>query len=460
MTLLILLSALCMLRGSVADDRERYFSIGHPQFLRTRLDPIVSPGSVSTHVHAVIGASNFRADSDYGDATGSNCTTSFIQADKSNYWAPQLYYKWKNNGTLTAIQGDGLVTYWKYARAFDNETFAVVPDDFRMVAGNISRDYFDENLASHNAISFECVGDGFDYRLPWIPADLECPTIRPQAFFPNCWNGKDSYLSDNSHVAYPIGTNNYEGGPCPDGFVRIPSLFMEAYYHPKDTLGPEYEWYPGCLVLANGDTNGFSYHSDWLNGWPTGMLVNAFNQCNDALDGTVDTCSVFTATKDQDAANACYASGQLVNEAVGLDAPLADLPGNNAIYNSSRASADYPKQSRDGYVESASLVDVPTDHSGTCTGIGSRVCDDYDGSDMASDAEGATRSAQSSSSAATTASFSASSSSTLLSLSTSKTRTGAMLLATSIVSSTTTASSVSSSSAKTECKRKRDAQQL
>lgn len=33
-----------------------------------------------------------------------------IDTDVS-YWAPQLYYKWKN-GTYTAIQGDGLVTYW------------------------------------------------------------------------------------------------------------------------------------------------------------------------------------------------------------------------------------------------------------------------------------------------------------------------------------------------------------
>ena len=44
------------------------------------------------------------------------------------------------------------------------------------------------------------------------------------------------------------------------------------------------------------------------------MLANAFTQCNNALDGTTDGCSVFTDTKDQDAANACYASGQLVNE--------------------------------------------------------------------------------------------------------------------------------------------------
>lgn len=102
-------------------------------------------------------------------------------------------------------------------------------------------------------------------KLPYIPNDIECKWIRPQAFFPNCWNGKDSYLPDNSHVIYPTG--NFESGACPAGFVRIPSLFMEggssllrlgtngwladppAYYKVPENMGSEYEWYPGCLVL-------------------------------------------------------------------------------------------------------------------------------------------------------------------------------------------------------------------
>ena len=121
-----------------------------------------------------------------------------------------------------------------------------------MLAGDINRNYFDPNNASHMAISFECLTDAgrdgewaalnvhtnVDDRLncdsdpldrfPWIPIDVACTTIRPQAFFPNCWNGKDSYLPGNAHVAYPVGSNNYEGGTCPTGFTRIPSLFMEG----------------------------------------------------------------------------------------------------------------------------------------------------------------------------------------------------------------------------------------
>jgi len=61
----------------------------------------------------------------------------------------------------------------------------------------------------------------------WIPADEECEWIRPQVFFPGCWNGVDSFKEDNSHVAYPL--ERYEGGPCPDTHsFRIPSLFLEG----------------------------------------------------------------------------------------------------------------------------------------------------------------------------------------------------------------------------------------
>lgn len=137
-----------------------------------------------------------------------------------------------------------------------DEEYAVVPDDFRMLGGNITRDFYDESIPSHAAVSFECVGDGFDsehislfvsplslpapailpwlilpVKTPWILNDRECPWIRPQIYFPSCWNGKDAYLPNNEHVAYPL--DRFEGGACPEGFVHIPNLFMEAYYKVK-----------------------------------------------------------------------------------------------------------------------------------------------------------------------------------------------------------------------------------
>lgn len=72
-----------------------------------------------------------------------------------------MFSKYRN-GTYYAIQGDGLVTYWKFSFNDPEETFAVVPDDFRMVGGNVTRDYFDKSIPSHDAVSFECFGPGYD----------------------------------------------------------------------------------------------------------------------------------------------------------------------------------------------------------------------------------------------------------------------------------------------------------
>jgi len=59
-----------------------------------------------------------------------------------------------------------------------------------------------------------------------MPTGKKCPWLRPEVSFPNCWNGKDAYLPNNGHVAYAL--EQYESGACPEGYVRIPLLFMES----------------------------------------------------------------------------------------------------------------------------------------------------------------------------------------------------------------------------------------
>jgi len=68
-------------------------------------------------------------------------------------------------------------------------------------------------------------------RLNYIPADFECETIRPQVFFPACWDGENAFLEDSAHVAYPL--ERYEGGPCPSSHPkRIPVPFVEGEGRP------------------------------------------------------------------------------------------------------------------------------------------------------------------------------------------------------------------------------------
>lgn len=130
------------------------------------------------------------------------------------------------------------------------EDLVEMPKDFRMVAGNVSRDFLDASIPSHNAVSFQCYGPGYDsecascmhrsksvcsaecaVRLNYIPADFECETIRPQVFFPACWDGENAFLEDSAHVAYPL--ERYEGGPSPSSHPkRIPVPFVEGEGRP------------------------------------------------------------------------------------------------------------------------------------------------------------------------------------------------------------------------------------
>ena len=106
----LLVSALALLSQAQA-----FFILDHAPLVRTRLDPIVNPGTISSHVHNVVGGSRFGKDYSHDDLSKSRCTTAAVSVDKvrllltsrphnartfadlvpnlqSNYWAPQLYY--------------------------------------------------------------------------------------------------------------------------------------------------------------------------------------------------------------------------------------------------------------------------------------------------------------------------------------------------------------------------------
>lgn len=55
-----------------------------------QLDPIVNPNAQGTHMHRVIGGSNFRAAYSFDAARSGSCSTVGVQGDKSNYWMPQV----------------------------------------------------------------------------------------------------------------------------------------------------------------------------------------------------------------------------------------------------------------------------------------------------------------------------------------------------------------------------------
>jgi len=67
-----------------------YFILNCELVALERLDPIVQPGVVSTHVHATMGGSGFASVYSYEAARAAKCTTCVISIDRSNYWVPDV----------------------------------------------------------------------------------------------------------------------------------------------------------------------------------------------------------------------------------------------------------------------------------------------------------------------------------------------------------------------------------
>lgn len=74
-----------------------------------RGDPIVAPGVISPHVHAVIGGTGFRQTMTMTTATNAKGTTCDRKLDKSNYWQPQLYHQ-RTDGRFELVTFQGSVS--------------------------------------------------------------------------------------------------------------------------------------------------------------------------------------------------------------------------------------------------------------------------------------------------------------------------------------------------------------
>lgn len=87
-----------------------FWILDHSSLTQDRLDPIVEEGRVSAHVHNIIGGSAFGATLDTGRMAAAACSTAPVQADRSNYWVPQLYHRDANGVRLCLSPIMGLRT--------------------------------------------------------------------------------------------------------------------------------------------------------------------------------------------------------------------------------------------------------------------------------------------------------------------------------------------------------------
>jgi len=263
--------------------------------------------------------------------------------DNSNYWTPDLYYRWPN-GTYSLVPDSGLTVYYlsRKGATGKNQTdpnWQPIPKGLRMLAGDPTRRNYDGSV-KHNAVSYVCLnynGGGFKEGPSWEGlATNQCPQgLRAQIWFPMCWDGKNLDSADHkSHMSYPISNGNQpNGGDCPNSHpVRIPGLFYEHLYgigqfpHGKGQNN---------FVWSMGDPTGYGFHGDFVSGWDPTVMAAAIKEprcSNDNPDmgfgNNVKNCPPLAPyVKGNNEPDCKLAKTVPLTENLGISKPIKRMPG-------------------------------------------------------------------------------------------------------------------------------------
>ncbi|UNI18594.1 hypothetical protein JDV02_004851 [Purpureocillium takamizusanense] len=314
-----------------------------------RMDPIVNPGSVSGHVHAIHGSDGFSETANSEDLLAGSCTSCRVTQDKSSYWTPALYFQNEDTGKYELVQqvGGMLAYYLLYG-----ENITAFPTGFRMLSGTNERRTYtvadpdkpdpDKSMwkslgqtkqedLEQRAIGFNCLNydktpEGTLYR-HYMPdkqyLDANCKNgIRMEIMFPSCSKGVEHLDSENhkDHVAFP---DLVMSGTCPDTHpVRLPSLLYEVIWNTYAFKNKR-----GSFVFSNGDKTGYGYHGDFMMGWEQSFLQKAVNTCTNP-SGRIEDCPLFNVVSEAKA-TACGLKKSLPQALFGEDVkgPMIKLPG-------------------------------------------------------------------------------------------------------------------------------------
>ncbi|KAK0204476.1 WSC domain-containing protein [Desarmillaria ectypa] len=334
-----------------------------------RVDPILSPGAVSSHSHygelgfcgvitpgvGVLGGSNFRPNTNTASLRSSECTTTPIAEDKSSYWYPNLYFQWAN-GSFSSLTGGNVMCvislcFYFYLLIVSAKNVTAFPDDFRMITGTPMLRTYDSSSYAQQAVTFLCLDfTGTTTKFNSIPPQACASGVRAQINFPSCWDGVNTDSADHkSHVAFLSG--GPDSGTCQDPKfpVRLPRIFLEVYWATGD-----FENYRNQaknptqpFVFSFGDPTGYGYHADFINGWDDGALQKAVDNCHCDEYGSPTCCAaqgIFTYQEGKQ----CHITDIVDEKTSGL---LSKLPGNNPVQQAGIRATVYTDDNVPGFLE-------------------------------------------------------------------------------------------------------------
>lgn len=110
--------------------------LGNGPLMEGRVDPIVSPGKTSGHVHTFQGGSNIGISATGEDMMKSNCSSALVAGDNSGYWMPKVYFRDPASGLLEAVELDYMNVYYFFEPTDDD--VVPFPVGLQMVSGDAS----------------------------------------------------------------------------------------------------------------------------------------------------------------------------------------------------------------------------------------------------------------------------------------------------------------------------------
>ncbi|EJT52721.1 hypothetical protein A1Q1_02056 [Trichosporon asahii var. asahii CBS 2479] len=330
----IVAAAAALLPAALAD-ADHFILTEVNSLVQARIDPTINGGKVGSHVHNIMGASNFGTNLKHPDNLigGAECTTVMVNDDKSNYWTPTLYYI-HDNGTYEAMLAGARIYYF-----LKSEKVQPWPKGMRIVSGTaMSRD---ENAIQSLGVDLTC-GETYGTRhLPNGTSHDYCDSIHAGIYFPSCgWANQSLDSWDHfSHLTWPIQRGggrewmDINGKTCPESHpIKYPTMFIQHFYR-FDEFRP---WRKGRnnVVFSNGDLLGTSFHGDFVNGWKDGVLEDVVSQCKvpHGVGDQTDQCAPLKKSHNVESARTCAYQGMIPAEDVGVYRAIDKLPGCNPLW--------------------------------------------------------------------------------------------------------------------------------
>ncbi|ROW12351.1 hypothetical protein VMCG_00268 [Cytospora schulzeri] len=355
------LAALAVTTQAAKDSRTfavlRFYGDG--PLMEGRVDPIVSPGETSAHVHTIMGGSNMGVSATGESMMESNCSNALVVGDDSGYWVPKLYFHDKDAGTLEPVDLFYMNVYY-FFEPTDDEVKAF-PVGLQIVSGDVSLRTCPDfggilqtdgaNASYIQPTQWTCPRSAYDppsrpsaaesdgtkagiqdpnnaqagQGFPFAECDGYASPLRQDLHMPSCYDPSKDLTDHENNMVFPSVDAATGKQNCPEGFTHVPHLFFETYWNTplfKDRWTPGADYQP--FVLANGDLTGCSAHGDFLAAWDTDVLQHIIDTC-DAGDIGMDTCAGITV---RDKTSTCNVASPIKEDIAGN---MTALPGNNPL---------------------------------------------------------------------------------------------------------------------------------